>query len=194
MMQLKRVLTKHRLTRLSAIWAIGAVLLLPVASATSASASVTAHPQGARAAWVAHEVKGLLAHNPGSRQISAASIKTTSGAVITAIPDTVSGRCQNGYTCLFWDSNWGGDQLTLGPYNDCGYYDLHYDYGSNGREWANEPSSIDNANPRPGSALFYHNGSKIYTLAPGHYLRDLSKDKASNGHSMNDYITEAWSC
>ena len=192
-MQFKRAFTKHRFMRLSAIAAIGAVLLLPVAS-SAASASV--HPQGARAAWVAHahEVRSLLTHNPGSRQISADSIKTTDGAVITARPATVSGRCQNGYTCLFWDSNFNGDQLTLGPYNDCGYYDLRYDYGSNGRAWANEPSSIDNPGPRPGSALFYHNGAKIYTLGAGHYLRDLTKDKASDGHSMNDYITEAWSC
>jgi hypothetical protein len=191
---MKRPFANHRLTRLSAIWAVGALLLLPVASSAPASASVAAHPESTRATWVAHEVKGLLAHNPGSRQISSDSIKTTSGAVITAVPDTVSSRCQNGYTCLFWDSNFNGDQLTLGPYNDCDYYDLHYYYGSNGREWANEPSSIDNPNPRPGSALFYHDGSQIYTLGAGHYLRDMTKDKASNGHSMNDYITEVWSC
>jgi hypothetical protein len=192
-MQFKRALTRHRFMRLGAIAAIGAVLLLPAAS-SAASASPAAHPQGARAAWVAHEVRGLLTYNPGSRQISADSIKTTSGAVITARPATVSGRCQNGYTCLFWDSNFNGDQLTLGPYNDCAYYDLRYDYGSNGRAWANEPSSIDNAGPRPGPALFYHNGAKIYTLGAGHYLRDMTKDKASDGHSMNDYITQAWSC
>jgi len=192
---MKRPFADRSSTQRFAPWAIGALLLLPLVGAGAASASASVHqPNSASAQWVAHEVKGLLAHNPGSSQIGSDSIETQSGATITAIPNTVSGRCQNGYLCLFWDSNFGGDQLTLGPYNDCAYYDLHYDYGSNGHNWANEPSSIDNPGPRPGSALLYHNGSKIYTLGAGHYLRDLTKDKASNGHAMNDYITEVWSC
>lgn len=141
-----------------------------------------------------HEVKGLIAHNPGSRQISWNSIRTRDGSVITARPNTVSGRCQNGYTCLFWDTNFDGDQLTKGPYNDCYFYDLRSDFGSNGRTWANEASSIDNPNPRPGSALLEHGGKVMYTLGAGHYLRDLTKDKASNGHSMNDYIDFLWTC
>jgi hypothetical protein len=193
--QMKRFsFTGRGRVRLSVAGAIGVALLLPVAAAATASASATPHATSSSAAWVRHEVKGLLAHNRGSHQVSRNSIRTRDGAVITARPNTVSGRCQNGYTCLFWDSDFDGDQLTLGPYNDCYFYDLHDYYGSNGRTWVNEASSIDNPNPRPGPALFYHSGSKIYSLGAGHYLRNLTKDKASNGHALNDYIDFVWSC
>jgi hypothetical protein len=188
--------TNSGLRRLGRVLTVGALLLLSAAGAGAASASTTVrHPEPAARAWVAHEVRGLLAHNPGSRQISSNSIRTRSGAVITAVvPHTVSGRCHNGYLCLFWDTNFKGDQLTLGPYNDCYYYDLRYDYGSNGDTWANEASSIDNPNPRPAKAILQANHRQAYYLNPGNYLRDLTKDKAFNGHTMNDYISEVWTC
>jgi hypothetical protein len=60
--------------------------------APNASAEAPAHPALTTQQWIATEVHALLAHNPGSRQISTDSIQAAGGVVITAIPNSASGR------------------------------------------------------------------------------------------------------
>jgi hypothetical protein len=97
--------------------------------------------------------------------------------------------------CLFWDSLFRGDQLTMGPYNGCRYYNLHNYYGSNGRSWADRASSIDNPEPRPNPpARFAHELHYVFAVAGGHYYKNLANDYGSNGHVMNDYITNGRTC
>jgi hypothetical protein len=196
--------TPTRFTRSGRLLAVVALIAMlffvplgPAAAVSSDAVSSDAVSSDAAAthAWVAHEVGALLAHNPGSVQISERSVRAAGGAVITAVPASASGRCPGGNVCVFWDSVWRGDQLTMGPYNGCAYYNLNNYYGSNGQSWANKASSIDNPLPRPNPpARFAHNGTYVFSVAGGHYYKNLAEDYGSNGHVMNDYITNVRTC
>ncbi|MFN2592571.1 MAG: peptidase inhibitor family I36 protein [Candidatus Dormibacteria bacterium] len=171
-----------------------------VVSSASATTTTTQVSNGASAA-VAQQVRGLLAHNAGSIQVSADAIRLSDGSTNTAfapsggmIPDSASGRCPGGHLCLFVNSNWGGDQWTSSA-TSCGFVNLSGYFLSNGSPWTNQASSIDNPEPRPGgSARFYHNGAFMLALQHGHYLRDLSQDSSATGGNANDKIDTLYPC
>jgi len=192
---MKLAFRDNRLSRIGKLFAIAVISAAPIACVGAANATTMTHHNSTASAWTRREVRGLLLHNPGSKQISVDSIRAKGDVIISAIPDSASRRCPGGHLCLFWDSVWRGDQLTMGPYNGCGYYNLNNYYGSDGHSWANEASSIDNPLPRPNPpARFAHGGTYVFAVPGGHYYKNLADDYGSNGHVMNDYITNVHTC
>lgn len=74
-----------------------------------------------------------------------------------------------------------------------------YEYGvlnaiGGGETWENKASAIDNPDPRPGPATFYHGNTYLYTLGAGRYLKNLTTDTGADGQPLNDHITSLYTC
>jgi hypothetical protein len=166
-----------------------------------ASADQTSHVTNTEATSVAQEVHGLLAHNAGSVQINADTVRLSDASTITAFaspdgvsPASASGRCPGGHLCLFANSSWGGDQWTSSA-TSCAAVNLFNFFMGNGKSWADQASSIDNPLPRPGgNASFYHNNTFMLSLQAGHFLRNLTSDSSATGGNANDKIESLFPC
>ena len=172
----------------------------PVTGAVAATARSTPHTK----AWVAQQVRGLLAHNPGAKQVSASAVQVR-GAIIgistgpagRAVPHSASGWCSGGDVCLFRDQNFNGDSSSnyYISFYQCGIkYNLWNYHMSNGVAWGDQASSIDNPQYGSVTSRFYHGSSLLFTLAAGHYLKDLANDTGPHNGSMNDWITYVTAC
>jgi hypothetical protein len=194
--------------------AVAAVVGLLAVSTAAANAST--NNQGVRgrttaAAQVSVEtrVQGLLRNNPGSHRVGPSSVEVTKGHVVTACtPPQCSGpwdsKCAVYNLCLFQHADWGGYKHS---FYYCGNYNLYNIRMDDGRTFNDQVSSVENAQigssavsrlydyRGSGDPMNFNNDDLIITLAPGHWLRNLSQDSAEHGGgNANDRIDVVHVC
>jgi hypothetical protein len=166
-------------------------------TAAPADATTTTTPHSAA---VNSSVAGLLAHNPGARQLNENSVQLDEGVVVVVgvtadghvNPLSASGRCNGANLCLFEDSKFQNSILQLS--GSCRRIELSNYNTDTGHAWTNKASSIDNPNTSRGASSFYNNGNYMLTLNGGHYLKNLASDSSADGGNANDKIDSVQLC
>lgn len=183
------------------------VVALAIIAVTLCPGPSWAAPPLAPADVTAAQVRGIIAANPGARQIGANEVELQPGVVMavvqksaTVTPFSASG-CSQLHLCLFRDANFYPlAQYWYLRFYDCGLVNIGGYFMPNGVRWNDQVSSIDNPQSAGVISRFYNyngfgdplnlaNDTELISLPAGHFLKNLALDKSKDGSgSPNDRI------